>query len=67
MKVLTEKEATRFLQVATVGQERYTSSVKLKGKIEGSGSIWDTLKKEKISAFINNNKTVKVKGYVGMN
>lgn len=67
MKVLTEKEAIRFLQVATVGQERYTSSVKLKEKLEGSGSIWDTLKNEKISTFINNNKTVKVKGYVGMN
>ena len=59
MRVLPEKEATRFLQLETIGQERYTSFVK--GKLEGSGLILDTLKKEKLPTFINNNETVKVK------
>ena len=59
IKVLPEKEATRFLQVENIGQERYTSLVK--EKLERSGSIWDTLKKERLPTFINNNKTVKVK------
>ena len=58
-KVLREKETTRFLQVETIGQERYTSFVK--EKLEGIELIWDTLKKEKLLTFINNNKTVLVR------
>lgn len=59
MKGLSEKEATLFLQVEVIDQERYMSFVK--EELEGSGSILDTLKKEKIRTYINNNKIVKVK------
>ena len=59
MKALSEKEATLFLQVEVIDQERYMSFVK--EELEGSGSILDTLKKEKIRTYINNNKIVKVK------
>ena len=57
--MLREKETTRFLQVETIGQERYTSFVK--EKLEGIELIWDNLKKEKLLTFINNNKTVLVR------
>ena len=33
----------------------------VKEELEGSGSILDTLKKEKLRTYINNNKIVKVK------
>ena len=59
MKVVPEKEVNPFLQVEIIDQERYTLFVK--EKLEGRGSIWDTLKKEKLPTFINNNITVKVK------
>ena len=59
MKALSEKEATLFLQVEVIGQERYLSFVK--EELEGSGSILDTLEKEKLRTYINNNKIVKVK------
>lgn len=59
VKALSEKEATLFLQVEVIGQERYLSFVK--EELEGSGSILDTLEKEKLRTYINNNKIVKVK------
>ena len=59
MKAVSEKEATLFLQVEVIDQERYMSFVK--EELEGSGSILDTLKKEKLRTYINNNKIVKVK------
>ena len=59
MKVLPQKEAARFLNAEIIGQERY--KLFAAEKSDGDGSVYETLKKEKLPTFINSNKTVKVK------
>ena len=50
--------AARFLQAKEIGQTKYEEFVK--DKREGEGSIWDTIKKEKIATFVSNNKACTV-------
>lgn len=57
-KVLPSAVAERFLAVTSIGQEKYNDFVKQ--KLEGKGSIWDPLKKEKLNTFSSNNKNVTV-------
>lgn len=59
IKVLPDKVSTRFLDSLVIGQERYKQF--LTCNVEGYESIWDPLKKEKLTTFVNNNKTAKVK------
>ena len=61
-KVLSQKNAERFLPVEEIGKEKYKKFVK--ERIEGESSIWDTIRKEKTPSFTNNNKTTsnKLKG-----
>ena len=59
IKVLPDKVSTRFLDSLVIGQERYKQF--LTCNVEGNESIWDPLKKEKLTTFVNNNKTAKVK------
>ena len=53
-KVLPNFVAERFLEVRPFGQEKYNEFVKQ--KLEGDGSIWDSIKKEKLNTFSSNNK-----------
>ena len=53
--VLSEKEAHRFLVIKKIGHTRYEQFVT--EILEDKGSIWDTIKKEKLSPSASNNKT----------
>ena len=57
-KVLPSKEAECFLNAKEIGKARYEQFVE--EKIDGNGSTWDTIKREKLSSFVSNNKTLKV-------
>ena len=56
-KVLPNIVAERFLEVRSIGQDKYNEFVKQK---LGDGSIWDPMKKEKLNTFSSNNKKVTV-------
>ena len=47
--------ADRFLQAKQIGQTKYEEFVK--EQLEGEGSIWDTIKKQKIATFVSSYKT----------
>ena len=53
-KVLPSDVADHFLKAKEIGQTKYEEFVKEKHEVEGS--IWDTIKKEKIATFVSNNK-----------
>ena len=57
-KVLPMHAVDRFLQAKEIGQTKYEEFVK--EKLEGEGSILDTIKKEKIATFVSNNKAFTV-------
>ena len=52
--ILPQPQPERFLDVQKIGEERYECFVK--ERIEGDSSIWDTIKKEKLPTFPDNNK-----------
>ena len=56
-KVLPNIVAEQFLEVRSIGQDKYNEFVKQK---LGDGSIWDSMKKEKLNTFSSNNKKVTV-------
>ncbi|XP_066916048.1 uncharacterized protein [Clytia hemisphaerica] len=57
-KVLPDKMAETFIKVEEIGEKRYKSFIA--DKLEGEGSIWDTIKKEKITTFVINNRSTTV-------
>ena len=57
-KVFPQENASRFLQAREIGQARYDTFVK--ENMDSDKSIWDTIKKEKLSTFVSNNKSVTV-------
>ncbi|XP_066919527.1 uncharacterized protein [Clytia hemisphaerica] len=54
-KVLPVKISKSLIQIEEIGQSRYRSF--LTEKLEGDGSIWDTIKKQKLGTFVSNNKS----------
>ena len=57
-KVLATDAADCFLEAKYIGQKKYEEF--FKEKLEGEGSIWDTIKKEKIATFVSNKKAFTV-------
>ena len=57
-KVLPTDVADRFLETKEIGLTKYEAFVK--EKLEGEGSTWDTIQKEKIATFVSDNKAFTV-------